>query len=44
MTFLYEVYGLIPENIKTKSLLKTSDNKMRVSLGACALTPHVELT
>ena len=34
MTFLYEVYRLIPENIKTKSLLKTSDNKMRVSLGS----------
>ena len=34
MTFLYEVYGLIPENIKTKSLLKTNYNKMRViSLG-----------
>ena len=30
MTFLYEVYRLIPENIKTKSLLKTSYNKMRV--------------
>ena len=34
MTFLYEVYRLIPENIKTKSLLKTSYNKMRVSLGS----------
>ena len=42
MTFLYEVCRLIPENIKTKSLLKTSYNKMRVSLGSCALTPHVE--
>ena len=35
MTFLYEVYKLIPENIKTKSLLKTNYNKMRVSLGSC---------
>ena len=34
MTFLDEVYRLIPENIKTKSLLKTSYNKMRVSLGS----------
>ena len=34
MTFLYEVYILIPENIKTKSLLKTSYNKMRLSLGS----------
>ena len=36
MTFLYEVCRLIPENIKTKSLLKTNYNKMRVSLGGCA--------
>ena len=36
MTFLYEVWRLvIPENIKTKSLLKTNYNKMRVSLGSC---------
>ena len=35
MTFLYEVCRLIPENIKTKSLLlKTNYNKMRVSLGS----------
>ena len=34
MTFLYEVGRLIPENIKTKSLLKTNYNKMRVSLGS----------
>ena len=38
MTFLYEVYRLIPENIKTKSLLKTNYNKMRVSLGSCVST------
>ena len=36
MTFLYEVHKLIPENIETKSLLKTNYNKMRVSLGGCA--------
>ena len=35
MTFLYEVWRLTPENIKTKPLLKTNSNKMRVSLGAC---------
>ena len=35
MTFLYEVWQLIPKNIKTKSLLKTKYNKMRVSLGSC---------
>ena len=27
MTFLYEVCRLMPENIKTKSLLKTNYNK-----------------
>ena len=34
MKFLYKVCLLIPENIKTKSLLKTNYNKMRVSLGS----------
>ena len=40
MTFLYEVCKLIPENIKTKSLLKTNYYKMRVSLGSLWLTGH----
>ena len=35
MTFSDKVYGLIPENIKTKSLLETNYNNMQVSLGAC---------
>ena len=44
MTFLYEVYRLITENIKTKSLFKTNYNKMRVSLGSlwCGKQNHFE--
>ena len=34
-----EVCRLIPENIKTKSLLKTNYNKVRVSLGS--LCPEI---